>query len=216
MGTLSPDGVHFASLVRIDSTGFQGSAIHILNVETSEVELHAAADNSETLINRISWVNNTTILVKVRFTAYRYDGDAIERRYMKLNVHSGELRPLISTNFFRTYGHIPQNQGYVVSYLPEDPKHILLGIKRKPRGGEEVYRISLGDEKPQRIQKSVDSYYSWFSDQQNRVRLAKSTRKNTQSEIKLKFLETDKFRTLWRYEYYSEQRVSPLGFDKDP
>jgi dipeptidyl aminopeptidase/acylaminoacyl peptidase len=216
MGSLSPDGVYFASLVRIDTTDFKGSAIHILNVDTSEVKLHAATDNAETTIRDISWVNNSMILVQIRFTAYRYDGDAIEHRFMKLNVHSGELKPLIATNFFRTNSYMPQNQGYVVDYLPEDPKHLLLGIKRKPGYGEEVYKISMGEEKPKRVQKSVDYYYSWFADQQNRVRLAKSTRKNTKSEIKLKDLETGKFRTLWQYEYYSDQRVVPLGFDKDP
>jgi dipeptidyl aminopeptidase/acylaminoacyl peptidase len=215
-GRLSPDGIHFASLVRIDTPDFQGTAIHILNVDTSEIKLHAATDNTETVIKNISWVNTVMILVKVQFTAYRYNGDAIEQRFMKLNAHTGELKPLIGTDFFRTNSYMPQSQGYVVDYLPEDPEHILLGIKRKPRHGEEVYKISMGEEKPQRVQKSVDYYYGWLSDQQNNVRLATSTRKSTKSEIKLKDLESGKFRTLWKYEYYSDKRVSPLDFDEDP
>jgi len=215
MGRLSPDGVHFASLVRVDTPDFQGSAIHVLNVDSKQSKLHAATDNTENTIASLIWVNNETLIIQVRFSRYRYETDSTESRYMTLNALSGKTAPLVGSDFFRTRSYMPQSQGYILSTLPKDPEHILLGIGRKPNKGEEVFRVNVNNQNTQLVQESYQKYYNWKADQQRNVRLAEKSRKG-KTLIQLKTSDKNTYRTLWEYEHYSSDGFYVRGFDKNP
>lgn len=63
-----------------------------------------------------------------------------------------------------------QLQDNVISFLPDDPGHILSGVDREMPGHQSVYKVNVYNGKLQRVQKYRTSVSSWIADQQGNIK----------------------------------------------
>ena len=189
--SLSPDGSQAITL-----RAFQGTYHAVLlDFNTGKSKLLMAADPANFLFNWCRFANPTRIVCSIRSyivlragnigmgtRAYR-DGRTVATRLLAIDTDGTNQLQLIPEAKSRLRGDLVWNspdQDDVISWLPSDPKHIMVQVAREDRVNPSVYKLNIYNNKLKREQKFLGSIYRWYADDNGELRFA--TGRNSASE----------------------------------
>jgi dipeptidyl aminopeptidase/acylaminoacyl peptidase len=218
---LSPSGEQIAYIIN-----FQDPEVAVLttvNLLSGEKKYLIKSDNEEVKVNWFTWANEKTLIVSVRFASSRSGVDTTETRLVSINVNDKEIeqRDLIKPRSGNTFGgsgqHFSQFQDNVVSFLPNDPEHILVAVDLEVANLPDVYKINVNNGKKSRITKGKLAIRDWMADRQGNLRLGESLNYKTgEASLRVRIGDDDKWHSLFEYNALEEPGVNPLGFALDP
>lgn len=211
---LSPDGTHLIALKNIGGD----TVLMTLNLETGETFYPLKTDNEQFKFKWVKWANNDRLLISVRF----------DTRARALHIHNTETRLLAADAKKKSKvitlvkpddkadGWVSQYQDDIISLLPDDPEHILLGVDREFPGLQTVYKANVYTGRLKRVKKHSSSVRSWIADQQGEVRVGEGYNdKDRTVSIKVLDPRTQKWMKAWSYVVFEEPSISALGFGKN-
>jgi dipeptidyl aminopeptidase/acylaminoacyl peptidase len=220
---LSPNGDKIVSRILINTPEIKGTAYQVTNLDSKESKMVLFTDNIKFDLNWVRWKTNDILLAGIIYPDSRSTyGPANETRETDLivvNTKTDQTHNLFKLGFFSRFKEKPAGRDRIVDILPNDPDHILVQITGRLSDMEfwspRVYKLNLHTQQAELAQKKKNEVIGWKTDQQNRVRLATKF-SNNDLIISVRDIEKDKWRDLWRYRNYTNENITPLGFDKDP
>ncbi len=180
---LSPDGSQAITL-----RAFQGTYHAVLlDFNTGKSKLLMAADPENFLFNWCRFANPTRVVCSIRSyivlqagtigvrTRWYRDGRTVATRLLAIDTDGSNQLQLIPEAKSRLRGDLvwnSPNQDDVISWLPEDPKHIMVQVAREDRVNPSVYKLNIYNNKLKREQKFLGSIYRWYVDDSGDLRFA--------------------------------------------
>lgn len=221
---LSPSGSRLIYL----QNGAQGSqdagktVLSFSDMNTGEKKFLLTSDNERVKFKWVKWANDDIVLASVRFETEKSQRTVFyQTRLLKIDVTKDKpeaerfIRP--RTDDLNLVKHHAQFQDNVISWLPNDPKHILMQIDLDEPALPSVYRINVYNKKRTRLERGKLKVRNWIADQQGNLRigLVRDYEKTNFSYIHRKG-KKEKFETLFEGDLLSETDVDILGFALDP
>lgn len=209
---LSPDGQHIAFLVNLeDTTVLVTRAVAGGGALTSLLK----TDNERYHFRWLAWVGNDRVLGSVRFRSTRFQVDVTETRLMSIHRDGSGLVVLNQEREVPSIGRTSaQIQDEVVDWMPRDGQHILLAVGQGEQHLPAVYKLDVLTGRRSMVQIPRRGVRSWITDQQSRVRLGVA-----QDALAIEIIERlagGDYRSLWRFDRYTDAEFWPLGFGADP
>jgi len=169
--SLSPDGRH---LLLLQSNG-EAYDLAVEHVGTGTRRVILAATPEQGLFNWCRWANNGRIVCSVRtYSPVVRVGIVTATRLLALDLDGSDLLALIPkprNMVGRPPSFSPQIQDRVISWLPEDPAHILVQLNRQNPNRPSVYRLNIDDNSLVRVRRSRSQIRQWYADFKGNVRL---------------------------------------------
>lgn len=212
---LSPNGSQIAYIENYINPEI--SVLTTFNLTTGDKKLLVKSDNEEVKINWFRWANEKTLIVSVGFASKTRRVAYKETRLLAIDVDGKEAkqRNLIRTN--PDNGHVSQFQDDVVSFLPDDPEHILVAIDLDVPNLPSVYKLNIYTRRKSRLEKGKMDIIDWMGDRQGKLRLGKALDyKSGEASIRVKIGDDDTWHKMFEYNAFEEPGITPLGFAKDP
>ncbi|MFZ6658486.1 alpha/beta hydrolase family protein [Undibacterium sp. TJN19] len=217
--TLSPDGSKIAMLV--NKEGNASILVHKLGQPVSAAKALLATDNRKFTFQWFRWVNNEKLLVSTLFPNRRivngYTGgvDVQETRLLAVNADGSQVLNLIKPTSIKS-NFVPQFQDRVIDFFPDDGKHVLIMLADQERSNDPtVYSLDLENGSRRSVQSSRENFRHWMVDRQHQVRLGLYQDK-LDIEVHLCDPDGKNWRKRWAYKIDSKERVTPIGFGKEP
>lgn len=215
---LSPSGYRVAYV-----RNYQSPEIAILTTEdliTGKKQLLVKSDNEEIKIKWFKWANEQTLIVSVRLATYRHRVKFSETRLLAIDIDGEEpvQRQLIKPRggIDRT-GNVSQFQDNVISFLPDDPDHILIALDLDVPNLPDVYKLNIYTRKKSRVIRGKLAIRDWKADRQGKLRLGYALNYKTgEASTKVRMHEEDEWQTFFEYNSLSDPAITPIGFAKDP
>lgn len=207
---LSPDGTHLLALKNVGGD----TAVMVMEINTGKVFYPTKSDNKQFKFNWVSWANNDRILMSLRFDSRMPNGV----RYMQSRLLVADAKKpgkmiTLSKPDDDANGWVSQFQDNIISYLPDDPEHVLLSIDREVPLHQTVYKANVYTGRLTRVQKQLASVRSWFSDRQGNVRISENyDDKKRQVTYKVLDMNTKKWTVAWQYVVFDEPEINIAGF----
>ena len=165
---LSPNGEQAVVLRAI------GDTYHatLMDFESQKSRLLMSADPEQFLFNWCRFANSTRIVCSIRSyiqlrsntgDVYR-DGRTVATRLLAVDTDGGNVLQLIRTKSTRLGGKrqwVAPRQDQVVSWLPDDPDHIMISLPRDHRTNPSVYKLNIYDNKMKRVQRHHTNVFQW-------------------------------------------------------
>lgn len=169
--SLSPDGDH---LLLLQSNG-EAYDLAVEHVGTGERRVILATTPEQGLLNWCRWANNERIVCSTRTSSpMPRVGIVTATRMFAVNLDGSDLLPLIPkprNMVGRVPSFSPQIQDRVISWLPEDPAHILVQLNRQNPNRPSVYRLDIYDNSLVRVRRARSQIRQWYADFEGNVRL---------------------------------------------
>ena len=180
---LSPDGNHLLMLRAIGETYH---AVH-LDLQTGKSNMVLASDPTDFLFNWCQWANNERIVCSIRRYGTlraaqigagirRYsDGRTTFTRLLAANADGSQDLQLIrpaNNRLGRDLQWNAVNQDNIISWLPDDPEHVLIALPREDRIRPAVFRLNIYSNKMSRVRRHHDSVYTWYANRAGEIRFA--------------------------------------------
>ncbi len=210
---LSPDGKH---LMMVRSSG-EAYDLVVRNLEAGSDArlLQGGGDNG--LINWCRWASDSRLICSVRYylPAPRL-GHIARTRLIAMDVDGSNrlgLVPRAKSLQRRPREWNAQVQDRIVSWLADDPEHVLVQLNRDRPNRPSVFRLNIYTNKLARVQRSRDKIRRWYATNQGDVRLAIGYRDERHPVI----YRVDGHR-LFEFSglgFQSEIPPQPLGFSAD-
>ncbi|WP_331344096.1 alpha/beta hydrolase family protein [Cellvibrio sp. UBA7661] len=211
---LSPDGTHLLALRNSGSD----TAVMVMELSTGKVFFPTKTDNKEFKFNWVSWANNDRILMSLRFDSRTFNGvKYMQTRLLSVDAKKPGKIITLSKPDNDANGWVSQFQDNVISYLHDDPKHILLSVDREVPFQQTVYKANVYTGKLTRVKKHSSSVRSWFADRQGNVRIGEHY-DDKKRKVTYKVLDdaTQKWTIAWEYVVFDEPSISIAGFGSKP
>lgn len=214
---LSPNGQQIAQIENYLEPEL--SVLSTLNLATGEKKYLVKSDNEKVKINWFTWANEKTLIVSVRFASKIRTVSFTETRLLAIDIDGKEVeqRNLIRPKDSRDSKHISQFQDNVISFLPDDPEHILVAIDLDKANLPSVYKLNVNNKKLQRLEKGKMEVRDWMADRQGNLRLGEALDYDSgEASIRYTNLGDDTWHKMFEHNALEEPGVKPLGFAKDP
>mgnify|MGYP005682005007 CR=1 FL=1 len=208
---ISPNGEYLAITAPKDGR----DALIIINLKerkpTARLSFDKEIYNNIVEIGWYRWASSERLLVSVNAPTKRGTNrvPTVDTRLISMNVDGSDVRTLLHQPRIR---YQTQSKDDVISFLPKDPDHILMGFA--PEGGEpSVYKVNIHNDKRQRVKRFISGIWSWEADWDGDVRLGfgYSGRKNTRAIVRRRDGE-DGFDELFKLNPFKEHSYFIDGF----
>lgn len=162
---LSPNGSKIAYI-----KNYQKPELAVLvtfDLITGQQKFVIKSDNEESKINWFTWANEKTLIVSIRFASKRYRTDTTETRLVAIDIDGEEVvqRELVKPRRGAiSDDHVSQFQDNVVSFLPDDPEHILIALDLDIANMPSVYKLNVNTGRRSRVTKGKLSIRDWMAD----------------------------------------------------
>ncbi|GAC04492.1 alpha/beta hydrolase family protein [Paraglaciecola chathamensis] len=214
---LSPDGERIALIKNYLNPEI--SVLSLLDVKTNAVKMLVKSDNEKVKVNWFTWANEKTLIVSLRFASKERFVKFTETRLIAIDVDEEEIkqRNLFKPRGGRSKEHNSQFQDTVVSFLPNDPDHILMALDLDVANLPSVYKVNVNSGRRSRVQKGKMQVRSWMADRQGNVRLGESlSYKTGKASIRYRLPGKEDWEKMYEHNALEEVGINPLGFAKDP
>jgi dienelactone hydrolase len=210
--SLSPDGDH---LLLLQSNG-ETYDLAVENVVTGKRRLILSPTPEQGLLNWCRWANKERIVCSTRtYNPMPRVGIVTATRMVAVDLDGSDLLPLIPkprNMVGRAPSFNPQIQDRVISWLPEDPAHILVQLNRQNPNRPSVYRLNINDNSLVRVRRARSQIRQWYADFNGDVRLGVGFRDQaTPVVFRMKAMPT----AYTGAAFNSEIPPVPLGFSLD-
>ncbi len=209
---LSPDGTHLLALKNVGGD----TVVMVLEIASGKIFYPTKTDNKEFKFNWVTWANDDRLLMSLRFDSRMFNGV----KYMQTRLiatdakKAGKMITLVKPD---DDGWISQFQDNVISYLPDDPDHILLSVDREVPLHQTVYKANVYTGKLKRVKKHSNSVRSWYADRAGNVRIGEQY-DDKKRKVTYKVLDsaTNKWVVAWEYVVFDEPEINIAGFGNNP
>lgn len=212
---LSPDGTHLLALKNFGGD----TVVMVIELATGKTFYSTKTDNKEFKFNWVSWANNDRILMSLRFDSRAPNGVKYSQtRLLATDAKKpGKMITLVKPDEDALYNHVSQYQDNVISYLPDDPDHILISVDREMAHHQTVYKANVYTGRLKRVKKHSGSVRSWYADRQGNVRIGEHY-DDKKRKVTYKILDqaTDKWVVAWEYVVFDEPSIYIAGFGSNP
>ena len=215
---LSPSGNKIAFIRNYQSPEI--ALLTTVDLLTGKKQHIIKSDNEERKIRWFTWVNEKTLLVSIVFAAKRYQTDTTETRLLAIDIDADVpvQRQVVRTKRgMYDDGHVSQFQDSVVSFLPDDPEHVLIELDLDIANLPSVYKINVNTGRKSRITRGKMSVRSWMADRQGNLRLGEALNYKTgEAAIRVRIGDDNKWHKMFEFNALEAPGITPLGFAKDP
>lgn len=214
---ISPDGKQIIYFINEKSKTILVS----YHLDTKKMTPVAIVDNESQRFKYAIWANNDTILFSIAIPFNRSGVPTTETRLLVRKADaSDKIRTLVKSAIQR-YGNqdtISQIQDNIISLLPDDNDHILLGLDLDKPNLDTVYKVNLYTGDMKEVQHYKKNVRSWGADQQGRIRIGmRFDVYSTNLTILIYDLNKKEWKEAWEGKVLSgASPVSPMGFGIDP
>lgn len=210
---LSPNGMRVLSLARYKDQ-MELLVQSFDPADKKKIFLGPRPEN--TWLDGASWLNNDRLVAHYGFASRRGRAETTERRIAAMNWDMTDAINLVKRQHRTASGYVSQFQGNIVSYLPDDPDHILLELDESTSAHPDVFKVNIHTAKRKRVLKSRAHVLDWMADEKGVVRLGFGQYK-TKDRIIYRKSAKDRWRTIARYDAIDDDvPFSPVGFSADP
>ncbi len=172
---IAPGGSRFAVRFNIDNV----YRLIVYDVTGDQVKAVSAFKESELMsVSWFRWVSATRLLVSIAFNAQREQGfgfiDTEERRLVAFDAKTSTVIGL----FKERRGQIPiQIQDRIVSFLPNDPEHIMVQYSRGDPSKPNVYKVNVTKTSGhKRVHTGKKGVLRWSADDDGEIRVGTGMR----------------------------------------
>ena len=218
--SLSPSGNRIAYI-----KNYQNQEVAVLKTYdlTTGQELYVVKSNNEnSKISWFEWANEKTIIASIRFASKRNRVEVSETRLLAIDI-DGEKpvqRRLIRPKHFKVFGqssNISQFEDNVISFLPDDPDHILIALDTETANLPSVYKLNIYEKTKTRIIRGKLKIRDWMADRQGTVRLGQAINYTTgEASTRVRIGDDDTWHKIFEYNMLTDPSIYPVGFAKDP
>jgi dipeptidyl aminopeptidase/acylaminoacyl peptidase len=138
--------------------------------------------------------------------------DVVETDLYSVRYDGSELLNMVDT---RRSKWVPQFRDRVIDYLEDDPEHVLMALDLDQPAVMDLYKVNVNTARRSRVLRGRENVVAWMTDRQQRVR-AMVTLLHGKYVIQVREIEGRQWRTLWEYEAFTPDVITPMGFDWDP
>ena len=214
---LSPSGNQIALIENLQNPEI--SVLVTYNLQTGAKKYLVKSDNEDVKINWFNWANEKTLIVSVRQASQVRSVRFTETRLLAMDVDGEEVvqRNIIKPRGTTEVNHVSQFQDNVISFLPDDPDHIMVAIDLDLPNNPSVYKLNIYSRNLSRITKGKMMVRDWMADRQGNLRLGEALDYDSgKGAIRYRMGDEDKWLSMFEYDAFSEPGVKPLGFALDP
>lgn len=163
---IAPGGKHL--LGRFESDGRYYASVFALGKNTMDLK-YAAREDDDVSVETLRWVSADRLVLSIGSAGRRYGTDTRETRLFGLDADDDKLEPLFRTR----RDEVPQQfEDDIVSWIDNDPDHILLQYRKDPYTAyPTVYRVPVNKRGIHKIvQRWKSKVYDWRADHTGVVR----------------------------------------------
>ncbi len=208
---ISPDGGAFSAMAAMN--GRELLTVYEIAPDGLKVKF-SAAEAEGMRVNWTSWKRSDRLVVSLRFPSKRWGTDTVETRLFGLDREGGELDPL----FKRRRDEIPlQIEDEIVSWLRDDPAHILVAYGVTDAREPDVWRVPVDGGLHRGEENGRSGVYSWFADPQGRVRggYGRSGTNETKPTLALRLADETRWRDFSHRVQDDAPNFAVMGFAPD-
>ena len=169
---LSSDGQHLL-MVRAENDAY---GLVVKNFATNDEKVLFQGGPETGLINWCRWANATRILCSLRFyTPSPRLGYVASTRMFAVNADGSDPMQLIRPvrhNIRSDVSWDAQVQDRVISWLTNEPEHILIQLNRDHPNRPSVYKLNIYDNRMTRERRPRESVRRWYASHDGTIRLA--------------------------------------------
>jgi len=183
--SLSPDGTKAVILRALKDTYH----VTLTDFSQGKSRMLMAANPDEFLFDACSWATDTRIVCVVKNYIDMRDGlprrggtslmmrsvRSVRTRLLAVDADGKNVLQLVPAAKARQLKKPEFNspdQSTVISWLPDDPDHILMQIAREDRVFPGVYKVNINNNKLRRVRQHRSPILRWFADRQGELRFA--------------------------------------------
>jgi len=214
---LSPNGQQIAFVQNYLDP--ETSVLTTVNLLSGAKKMLVQSDNEKIKLNWFRWANEQTIIVSVRYASKQRGVAFTETRLLAFDVQGDDTnqRNLIRHSGVSGPSHISQFQDNVVSFLPDDPDHILVAIDLDVANLPSVYKLNINNKRKTRIEKGKMEVRDWMADQQGNLRLGVALNyESGEASIRYRLAGQDDWLTMFAHNALQDSGIKPLGFANNP
>ena len=170
---LSPDGNHLAYMM--PHQGETSVAIEDLR-PGGKITIVPAVEGLD--FTWLRWANDKRLVIAMQFPDDADPDEAGQTRLIAADVDGGNIGSIIEAEKrVKTGSRVPSDmapptdQDNIVSWLPDDPKNILVSIDANHDDKMEVRMVNVRTGKFKVVQEGLPGVQNWLADQNNEVRL---------------------------------------------
>jgi len=203
---LSPDGKRVASI-----QNFRGQLVLVtqsFGVSDSKELFISHFDKFD--INWFRWINNSRLVISLGVDRSEMGTRVRLTRVLAMNWDKSDPKQLLRNNLGSQF------HDDVVSYLPDDPDHILMAVDKKRDHHSDVFKVNIYSGKMKRHVKSRAMVRHWMADGNGVVRYGLGIHKNNNRLI-FRNSKDDSWRNLAKYDVIEDDApFSMAGFSDVP
>ena len=179
-----------------------------------------SSDNEKIKIKWFEWASEDTLLISAR-----YESEVQGTRFYSTRLYVTKYdaqgvvpKNLVNRKAYKRYQseHFkPQFQDQVISFLPDDPDHIMLALDIEFKNNPSVFKVNLNDGKMSRIERAKLGIRQWFADRQGRLSAGVSLNYDT-GEQRVYYRRGDKWEVLFEFNTMVDKDITVKGFGLDP
>ncbi len=211
---ISPGGKYFVARV---NTG-NGYSIKIFNFESGGLEvIYSINEDDDLSIAWFEWVSDTTLVASIAFSSKRRARVIVqtqERRLISIDATTSTAIPL-----FRDHrDEFPvQIQDRVVSFLSDDPDHILVQYSTSDPKSPNVYQVDVRKTKShKRVLRGRGGVYHWMADAEGDVRLGSGLKKEKTPYLTIRPKAEKKWKDFSHRVNTENSTFQPISFSNYP
>ena len=164
-------------------------SLKIFDYRDDMLPLYAIKEDEKFTLNRTFWGNNDRIVISVLFNGRRNGIDTSETRLLSMTPTGEDMSALFPVRF---EDWIPQIQDDIVSYLPNDPDHILVQYGQP----SEVWKVNVNKKKNHgRVRSTKKNISDWRADVHGNVMIGSGVIHNKTRKLVVK-LATGKWKNI--------------------
>jgi dipeptidyl aminopeptidase/acylaminoacyl peptidase len=168
---LSPNGRYIAAKTLLNGQYM----LVIYDLDNIGKAKPVVASPKDMAVNWLRWKSDERLLVSLSFADRRYGTATIETRLFALNPDGSNIKFLVPPRKLgkseQSYEDPVQIADQVVSFLPDDPKHILMQFNPEDPRLPRIYRVDVYSAQRGVVEGGEGDVVDWTTDQQGRPRL---------------------------------------------
>lgn len=222
---VSPDGKMAVVLRPVADTYH----VATVNLDTGASNLLMAANPEEFLFNWCRFANNTRVVCSIRsyvipqsastnitnIAGYRGGGISASR-LLAINTDGSNQMQLVKTKKSNVGGKlqwIDWTQDNVVSWLVDEPNHILVALSREDRLYPSVYRLNINNNRIKKVQSFRAGIFGWGATRDGKI--IHGYGRSTDNKARAIYVGDNKATELDMSHLVGEQTMIPLGYTPD-
>lgn len=211
---VSPGGRFLAARANTNNTYI----VSVFEVTATGMKyVYGFRENDELSVDWFRWVSSERLLASIAFTGKRRARRVLqteERRLVSLDTSTATLIPL----FRNKRGELPvQIQDRIVSFLPDDPDHVLVQYSRSDLAAPNVYKVDVTkDSRHKLVQRGRNGILRWTADASGNIRLGLGLKAKTGPILIIRREGETDWRNLSHRVSQPGTTFEPQGFSQDP